>query len=195
MITAVILAAGTSSRLGRPKQLLQFGDRTVIEHIVDRVLSTSAERVIVVLGHAAEEIGKTLGDRAVETVINPDYRTGQASSLTAGIRAAGDSEAIVVLLGDQPGISSIAVENVIAEWRKSGKPIVMSRYGSNRSHPILFDRSVYLELLEIRGDQGARDVIRRDPTRVTTADSGSPDLPPDIDTESAYLSLLATWEK
>jgi molybdenum cofactor cytidylyltransferase len=196
MIAAVILAAGTSSRLGRPKQLLPLGDRTVIEHVVDHTLAPSVDRVIVVLGHEAVAVRNVLEGREVEIVFNGSYLEGQSTSLLAGIRELGeDVEAVIVVLGDQPGVSPDAIDRVIALWRKTGKPIVTPMYGSTRSHPILFARSVFPELLAITGDKGARDVIRLDPSRVEVVDIGQPDVPADIDTEDAYRDLLATWNK
>jgi molybdenum cofactor cytidylyltransferase len=193
MITAIVLAAGTSSRLGRPKQLLQLGNRTVVEHVVDRVSASPVDRVVVVLGHAAEEIRRVLAGRDVETVVNESYREGQGTSLVTGVRAAIDSDAIVIVLVDQPTVTTAAIDRVIGAWRDSGAPIVMATYGVHHSHPVLFDKRVFTELLELTGDEGARSVIRRYGDQVREADSGEPDLPPDIDTEDAYREMATRW--
>jgi molybdenum cofactor cytidylyltransferase len=193
MITAIVLAAGTSSRMGRPKQLLQLGNRTVIEHVVDRVSASMVDRVVVVLGHAADEIRNVLADRDVEIVDNESYREGQGTSLVAGVRAASGSDAIVMVLADQPTITTAAIDRVIGTWRNSGAPIAMATYGSRRSHPVIFDRRIFPDLLEINGDEGARSVIRRYADQVREVDSGEPDLPPDIDTEDAYQAMVSRW--
>jgi molybdenum cofactor cytidylyltransferase len=190
MIMAIVLAAGTSSRLGRPKQL---GNQTVIEHVIDRVLASSADRVLVVLGYAADEIHEVLANRDVEIVVNESFRDGQGTSLVAGVRATIDSDAIVVVLGDQPSITTGAIDRVIGAWRESGAPIAMATYGPHRSHPVIFDKRVFPELVELTGDQGARSVILRYSDRVREVDSGESDLPPDIDTEEAYRDVVRRW--
>jgi molybdenum cofactor cytidylyltransferase len=230
MIAAIVLAAGSSTRLGRPKQLLPLGDRAVIEHVVDRVLAANIDRVVVVVGHAADAISAVLGDRPVEIVFNPEYRAGQSSSLRVGLElvssfghhvsdleilrqaqddmgsqgdmgaqvemdgAAEDAEAVIILLGDQPGIATESVDRLVERWNRDRPPIVMTSYGGKRSHPVLFARDLFPELLAIEGDRGARDVIHRHRDRVVEIDSGEPDLPADIDTEEAYRAMLATWK-
>ena len=196
MIAAVILAAGTSSRLGRPKQLLQLGDRTVIEHVVDRTLSSSVDRVVVVLGHEADAIRKVLENRDVDVVFNESYLDGQSTSLNSGVRHAiglGDCEAIVMVLVDQPSSTTAVIDRVITAWRNSTSPIAIALYGNHRSHPAIFDRDVFPELLEVTGDQGARGVLRKYGDQVLEVDSGLIDLPPDIDTEEAYRDMVTKW--
>jgi molybdenum cofactor cytidylyltransferase len=195
VIAAVVLAAGTSSRLGRPKQLLTLGDKTVIEHVVDRVAASSVDQVMVVLGHAADEIRAVLTGRDVRYVINASYRDGQGTSLVAGIREAEEAgaDAVVMVLGDQPTIRPVTIDALIARHRESAASIVMATYGGQRSHPVFFDRSLFPELLRVEGDQGARGVIRRHRDDVGEVDSGEPDLPNDIDTEAAYQEMVSRW--
>jgi molybdenum cofactor cytidylyltransferase len=193
MIAVVILAAGTSSRLGRAKQLLQLGDRTVIEHVVDRALASDADRVIVVVGHEAAKLTAALSSRDVAIVENADYAQGQSTSLRAGIRAAADADAAVLLLGDQPGIATADIDGVIAAWRERGSPIVQTRYGKTRSHPTLFASSFFPDLLTITGDEGARSLVRTHIDALGTFESALPDPPLDIDTEEAWNTLRSGW--
>lgn len=201
MIVAVILAAGTSSRLGRPKQLLQLGEQTVIEHVVDRVLVSSVDHVLVVLGHGADAIEAVLQGRDIAIVRNPEYRDGQGTSLVAGIKAAQDlfdvspdqRNAVVMMLVDQPSTRSTVIDRVISVWSESDAPIALARYGTHRSHPVIFDERVLPELLEVTGDEGARSILRRYGDKVVEVDSGEADLPPDIDTEEAYRHMVQNW--
>jgi len=197
MIAGIVLAAGSSTRLGRAKQLLPLGDRTVIEHVVDRMLASPLDRVMVVTGHQAADIAGVLRTRDLEIVVNPDYRQGQSTSLNIAIRRLlGDPqcEAAVVVLGDQPGIALADIASVVETWKASRPLIVMTQYGETRSHPVLFSREVFPELLDIEGDRGARDVIRRHRDEVVTASSVLDDSPADIDTEDAYESLRKSWK-
>lgn len=201
MIVAVILAAGTSSRLGRPKQLLQLGNQTVIEHVVDRVMASCVDRTVVVVGHAEDEIRRVLTSRDVDIVVNPLFREGQSTSLLAGVAHAKQlfasdpigPNAIVMMLVDQPSTQTFVINRVVAEWQRARPPVALAMYGTHRSHPVVFDERVLPELLEVTGDEGARQVLRRYGELVVEIDSGETNLPPDIDTEEAYRLMVRQW--
>lgn len=192
-VAGIILAAGLSTRLGRPKQLLPLGDRTLIWQTAERALAAKLDEVSVVIGNEADAMRAALAGLPVRIVENAAYISGQASSLSAGIAALDDEiAAAVMLLGDQPELDPVAIDAVVTRWRATDAPVVLTAYHDRQSHPILLARELFPELLEIEGDQGARDVIRRYQDRIATAPFDA-DAPADIDTEEAYQDLLARW--
>jgi molybdenum cofactor cytidylyltransferase len=196
-IAGIVLAAGASTRLGRPKQLLDLAGKPVIAHVVERALAAGLDEVIVVTGGAGEAVAAALADAPVRIVANPAFRDGQSTSLIAGLRLLPDAiDAVVVLLGDQPGVDPADIGSVVARRREPPfPPIVMTAYGSQRSHPVLFGREVFPELLAITGDQGGRDVIRAHAAEVAAIPSVLAEPPLDLDTEDAYKALLARWPR
>lgn len=193
-VAGVVLAAGMSRRMGRPKQLLDLHGKPVVSHVVERALASGLDSVLVVLGHEAERVRDALTLYAVETVTNPAFADGQSTSLVAGVRAVPpETDAIVVLLGDQPGIEPDVIDQAIAARREQSASIVMAAYGEQRSHPVLFGRERFSELMELQGDAGGRDIIRRHQADVHLVASGLPAPPVDVDTETAYIALLRSW--
>ena len=194
MIVGIVLAAGRSSRLGRPKQLLPVLGEPLIRHTLRRVLASSLDQVILVVGHEAEEVCDTVSDLRVTCVFNPDAAAGQSTSVRAGVNALSPAvEAAVFILGDQPGIDPAVIDVVIAAWRTSGAPVAAPRYEDRMGNPVLFDRRVFPELAALEGDTGARPVVR------AYHDSGDLHVvpvaghaPPDVDTEADYAALIAT---
>ena len=123
MIAGIVLAAGRSSRLGRPKQLLPVHGEPLIRHTLRRVLASSLDQVILVVGHEADEVRDAVADLPVECVVNPDAAAGQSTSVRAGLAALSpEVEAAVFILGDQPGIDPTVIDALIAAWRTSGVP-------------------------------------------------------------------------
>jgi molybdenum cofactor cytidylyltransferase len=194
-VTGIVLAAGTSSRLGRPKQLLDLAGRPVLQHVVETLHSARVDEIVVVLGHRAEEIATAmpLSDR-VRLATNPDFASGQSTSLRAGLLAAGDrSQAAVILLGDQPGMRAEAVTAVIEAWGSGRGPAVQATYRGVPGHPVLFDRSVWADLEGAEGDEGARGLLASHPQwRALVEVGGSPPL--DIDNEEDYARVRAEFE-
>jgi molybdenum cofactor cytidylyltransferase len=190
VISGVILAAGTSSRMGRPKQLLKLGDRTVLQHVVDAAATAGLDETVIVLGRAAEEVAASLEVPArFTTVVNLDYASGQSSSLRTGLRALdSDSVAAVVLLGDQPGIQPEAIRSVVEEHRQTGARVVQASYRGRPGHPVLLDRRVWPEAGALGGDVGARDLLAAHPEWVLRA-AVKGEAPPDLDTWEDYLRL------
>ena len=191
-VAGVILAAGTSSRLGRPKQLLDFGGEPLVRRVARIALATNLDSVTIVLGAAARDIEPLLGDLSVVIVTNPDFARGQASSMQAGIRAVpADTDAILFLLGDQPTIEIATVNSVIDEFGHSGAAIVQAQYAGDVSgHPVLFSESLVPELMSIDGDEGGRGIIRRHHKAVRHVNFDQAP-PPDIDTEEDYQHVLS----
>lgn len=195
-IAGIVLAAGMSRRLGRPKQLLDLNGKPLVMHVLERAMASQLDRVLVVTGHERERIASALEPVNVDLVFNPGFADGQSTSLIAGLRAlAAETDAVVVLLGDQPLVSTLAISGLVERRRQYGDSIVMTGYGEIRSHPVLFGREVFGELLAINGDQGAREVIRRHSGEVVVIDSGEDAPPGDVDTEEAYARLLEEWAR
>jgi molybdenum cofactor cytidylyltransferase len=199
-LSAIILAAGRSSRLGRPKQLLDLGGQPVIAHVVDRALASDLDEVILVLGHEAAAIQSALGARLsrLRVVYNPDYAAGQSTSLRAGLIAiAPPSAGALVLLGDQPEVGRDVIAALAGAFRATDPTpsLVLPTYGPDDvvGNPVVLGRALFPDVLAVTGDQGARDVVRahrREAVVVPFPDR----LPPrDLDTEIDYVALLADW--
>lgn len=195
MISGIVLAAGTSSRMGRPKQLLALGDTTLLRHVVGTALGSALDEVVVVLGHASEEIAATLpSDPRLRIVRNPRFDEGQSTSLRAGLLAMGDAtEAAVVLLGDQPGVTASAISAVIGEYQRTGASIVQASYDGRPGHPTLLAAQLWPEASSITGDEGARGVIDAHPADRTLVEIGG-DPPHDVDTEADYRRVRLAFE-
>jgi molybdenum cofactor cytidylyltransferase len=187
LISGIILAAGTSSRLGRPKQLLPLAGKPLLQHAVDAAHQAGLDEVVVVLGHEAGEVAATLSlPEGARTVFNPNYVEGQSSSLRAGLQAVStEARGAVVLLGDQPGITPEAIRAVVRSFEEAGGPVVQAAYGGRPGHPVLFDRRIWPEVETVEGDVGARDILSGHPEWVTTVDVGG-EPPSDIDTWGDY---------
>jgi 4-nitrophenyl phosphatase len=159
-VAAIILAAGESHRFGQPKQLLPVGDKTMIQHVVDITLDSPIEQVIVVLGCRAMEIRASLAGRPVQVVVNEKWRSGLSSSVQAGLSAVKpEMGAALFLLADQPGITTEVIAKLVERYRETCAPIVVPTHQGRRGNPVLFGRSLFRELMEVRGDQGGRQLI------------------------------------
>lgn len=190
MISGIVLAAGESTRLGRPKQLLDLDGKPLLQHVVDAVGAVGLDEVVIVLGHEAESVRAALAlGPAARTVVNPLYRSGQASSLVAGLDAVDPrAEAAVIVLGDQPRMSAEIVRRVVAEWRRSDAPVVRSFYGGVPGHPVVVGRAQWPVLRAARGDAGARAVLEAASVPVNELDLGEEPLD-DVDTWEQYERL------
>jgi molybdenum cofactor cytidylyltransferase len=191
-IAGIILAAGSASRMGRPKQLLDWGGRPLVRAVAEHALAARLDRVLVVVGAASDAVATTLADLPVELIENPAYAEGQSTSLRAGIAAlTPDVGAALVLLGDQPFVSPAIITRIVEDWRASGAVIVAPVYRGQRGNPVLFAQRVFDELLAIEGDRGARAILAADPARVrmVTFDDDRPLA--DIDTPDDYQRLVS----
>jgi len=160
MINAVVLAAGASERMGKPKPLLKFRDRTFLEQIIAVLKLSDADRITVVLGAKAETIKKSVDLSGTDVVINKHYQKGQLSSLAVAIEnAPPQTDAILVCLVDMPFITAEVVNKIIAKFRQTNAAIIVPVFDKNRGHPTLFARSVFSELLSAPPDQSARYVL------------------------------------
>jgi molybdenum cofactor cytidylyltransferase len=150
--------------------------------------------VVIVLGHRSDDVARAIRTSiGTRTVANPDYLRGQATSLRAGLEAMSeDSEAAVLILGDQPAVDAPKVRAIVASYTQSEVPVVQATYGGMPGHPVLFDRSIWADLMAIDGDRGARDVLRQHPEWIRTVELGG-EVPADLDTWEDYERLKELW--
>lgn len=182
-IEGILLAAGESRRMGFPKPLLRIGDTTFIAHTAATMLA-AVDRLIIVTGAHRERVQRAVPcGPGVVTVHNPDWVRGQLSSIKAGLAAVtADSDAVIVHLADHPMVKVETVRGVVKEYARTLKPVVIARHGGRRGHPVLFDRSLFGELIAAPEDQGARVVVNADPARVAYLDVDDPGVVLDLDT-------------
>ncbi|HEX2665370.1 MAG TPA: nucleotidyltransferase family protein [Candidatus Acidoferrum sp.] len=160
MLAAVILSGGASSRMGSPKALLPYQGRPFLEHLLKITIHPEIGARRVVLGADAESIAKAIPLKANEMIINSQWEKGQLSSIQAAVRKLpAGTEGMLLLLIDHPLISSLLVGELIAQFHKSKKPIVLPVYEGRRGHPVIFSASLYPELLRAPAETGARAVV------------------------------------
>ena len=161
-IAGVVLAAGTSARMGRNKLLLRLGGESVVRRAVRRALEAGLEPLLVVLGHDAEAVLAELAGLAVRPVPNPDYALGKSASVRAGIRAVPpEARAAVVMLADMPLVSAGMIVELADRYRRGSAPLVVSRYGDVLAPPMLYDRALFGELAAMAGDGCGKEVVKR----------------------------------
>ena len=192
MVSAILLAAGQSKRMGEPKQLMPFGQSTILEQATDNLLNSAVDEVIVVLGYRAEEMKKTIAAKPVKIVINPNYQQGMSTSITAGLNLIdSQAQAVMLALGDQPSVNSQIINRLIEEFYHHDKGIVLPTYHGKRGHPTIFAIKYKPELLKLTGDVGAREIIKDHPQDILEVVADSESVISDIDTKSDYQSQLS----
>lgn len=180
-VSAILLAAGESKRMGKPKLLLPLGDGTVLGNTVDNLLSSSVDEVIVVLGANARETKRVIAGKAVKIIINPDYRQGMSTSLISGLRQVShQAQRILVALSDQPLIDSKTYNKLIQKSLDSDSGIVVPTHKSRRGNPIIFNIRYKEELLQLKDDVGGRELLSRHPDDI---------LEVAVDCEGIYINL------
>jgi molybdenum cofactor cytidylyltransferase len=190
-VAAIVLAAGESSRMGRPKPLLPLGGETFLTHLLGQIEASRATTTTVVLGHRPEVVIEALPQIAPIAVVNPRYSLGQLSSLHVGLDAVGNVDAVLMFLADHPFISTAVIDTLIATYESSQAPIVVPTYDGRRGHPTLFARSVLSELRAAPLDQGARVVVRAHAGELVEVPTGDPGVIADVDTPEQYAEWLA----
>lgn len=192
MISAIILAAGTSSRMGKPKLLLPFKGRSIIRVVAENVLASLVDEVLVVTGCYSNEVTGAIKDLPVRIVNNPDYKKGQGTSLATGARwLSPETEAFLVFMGDQPLISPAIINSLINEFRKNKRPALRPVYNGQPGHPVIFDCSLISQVKLLQGDEGARKVLgnlRKDQVEFSVP---YPEVVFDVDTPEAYKKLTS----
>ena len=161
-VAGILLAAGTSSRMGRNKMLFELNGESVLRGAARRALAAGLSPLLVVLGHEAEKSRAELDDLPCQIVINPNYEQGINSSLKAGISAVpAGTQAAVVMLADMPFVTPEMIAGLIDRYRKSEAPLVISDYEGVNAPPMLYDKSLFDELLAMTGEGCGRQVVRR----------------------------------
>jgi molybdenum cofactor cytidylyltransferase len=189
VIAGVVLAAGLSLRMGRPKLLLDWGGRPVIRRAVEQVKAGGVDEVVVVLGREGQAIREALAGLPVRFVENLDPEAGQASSIVCGVSALGSGvQAALIALGDQPALPPDVIPRLLQTFREAGKAIVAPLYRGVQGNPVLFAAAVFPELRALTGDRGARSVVEKDPPRVALVPFDLP-MPADLDTLEEYERL------
>ncbi len=158
-IAGVILAAGEGRRFGGQKLLEPLGDRPLVQHAVDAANASSLDPIVLVVGADADEVLARVNVGRARAVRNPDYATGQASSLQAGLGEIGEADAAVVLLGDMPGVTPALLDALVARQRASGSAAVVSVWRGRRMPPTFLHGDLWPAVRALRGDVGARDVL------------------------------------
>ncbi len=190
MIAVLVLAAGGSSRMGGPKQLLELDGKTMLRRAVETAVASQAAPVVVVLGCQADRMERELDDLDARAVVNPDWKTGMASSLRAGLAAVPDeAEGVLITLCDQPLITAEQLRHLITLF--AGKALAASCYAGALGVPAVLARTLFPELLSLTGDVGARRVIQAHADKAAVMDlpEGAIDLDTPIDLNSFSANL------
>ena len=195
----IILAAGMSTRLGRLKQLLEIGDSKILSMVIDAAVKSDLDRVVLVLGYCADEIRNSIGDKLLNsrimTAVNQRYQEGMSTSLQCGLIEIRDEfPSIMVLMGDQPLLGHDTINFMLRTFRTSGKDICIPVYRGKRGLPACFTKRFYDDILAVKGDIGAREVIRNNPEDVLAVEIEDPGIFMDID-EKADLDRLELFVK
>ncbi len=194
-IAAVVLAAGESSRMnGRVKQLLPWGEETLLRHAVEQTLEAGFSHVFVVLGYRADLISPTINDLPVDVIVNDRWSEGVASSVRAAVEALpGSIKAAIFVPSDQPGITAELLRRMADAYVNTGRHVIYATSGGMRGQPVLFGRSLFPELLGVQGDVGGRAVLRQHPDEAMAVEAENELAGVDIDTWQDYVRLLREY--
>ncbi len=189
-LTGLVLAAGSSRRLGQPKQLLPLRGTTLLGWTLAQAEASPAlDEVLVILGHASDAILGSVTLGRARPVLNAEFGEGCAASYRAGLAAADPrAEGVVILLGDQPGVDTEAIGRVAGSWQAERCSIVVASYQGALGHPLLFDRELFSVLGGLRGDKAAWKLVDQHSDWVRAVEIGRP-LPKDIDTWTDYAAF------
>ncbi len=191
MIWAVILAAGESKRMGEAKLLLPFGEKTIIETVLDNVIQSKVEKILVVLGSAREKIEQKIKNYSLKIAFTPNFRSGMLSSVHAGFQVLPDNaQAALVVLGDQPSISTSVINELIDTYKRTRKGIVLPVYKSERGHPVLIDMKYRSEVENLSPDIGLRGTVYNHPEDILEVDVETSSIFQDIDYMEDYKKEL-----
>ena len=193
-MVGIVLGAGASKRLGRPKQTLPFGDTTLLGHVLRDVESSTLERVVLVVGGAAGEALSALTPRRAEVARNDAYGSGCASSLLAGLDSAGDVDSVMLLLGDMPGVEPSLIDEVASAWSERRPWAAVTDYRGELGHPFVFSAAAFDDLRALHGDKAVWKLIERHPERVERI-AVERELPRDVDTWEDYEAALSALRR
>lgn len=188
----VVLAAGASTRLGRPKQLLQYKDKTLLQHSVEAAISTGIANVLVVTGCYADLISEQINNMLVDITVNEKWRDGMASSIVCGLNFLLPKyplvDGVIFMMSDQPFVSAALLNTLLITQQQTGKAMAASSYNNTLGVPALFHKNVFPQLLRLSGDAGARKILQQHSSEVATVSFALGNI--DIDTPDDYEKLL-----
>lgn len=189
-ISIIILAAGASARMnGRIKQLLPWRGKTLLEHAIALAQQSRADETLVVLGAHAETLRPCVDKTGARSIVNADWASGQASSIRAGVNAlAPDIDAAIFVNADQPFLTAAVIDALIARYRATRAPIIASMFAGRRGNPVLFARAHFDALKNLRGEQGGRALLAKNPVVAVEFDDAQLGL--DIDTWDEYQRAI-----
>ena len=190
----IILAAGESARFGRPKQLLQLKNRCLVEWVLDAALASELSKIVLVLGYAHQKIQKALGKKIrhakLQIVINPHYHKGQSHSLQVGMSSVINVfPAVMFLLADQPLVDAATINCLLNKFWSADKDICVPTFRGKRGNPSIFSQKFYKHIMKIKGDIGARQIIKTHPERVLEIEIRDPLLFSDVDTPEDFEKI------
>ncbi|MCG8566233.1 MAG: nucleotidyltransferase family protein [Desulfobacterales bacterium] len=189
-ITGIILGAGMSTRMGQTKQLLSWGKTTLLGQVVENAKATCLAHIILVLGHRARDIGDRLDLTGIQVVMNPHFKTGQASSLKAGLAAApSHTQAALFLLGDQPLVGPTILDQIIRAWVQTRAGIQIPYHRGSPGNPVVIHKKLFNELSGLRGDAGARALFPAHGHQIKKLELPHREITWDVDTWEAYQRL------
>jgi len=195
----IILAGGASVRFGRPKQLAGLKDKPLLEWVIDACLNSRLDRIVLVLGQNAQGIIQILAEKVksprIRTVINRQHHAGMSGSLRRGLLEASAFPSAMFLLGDQPLIDSKLIDSLLDHFWKSEKKICAPVFQGKRGNPVIFDNIFYNDLLALKGDIGARNILHANPDQVLAVEVDDPLYFFDIDTENDLKDLNSRLAK
>ncbi len=187
-----MLAAGASTRLGKPKQLLQFQGKSLLRHTVEEAINANPVEVIVILGQNAELIASEVDSEKAHIIENKNWKEGMSSAIRLGLYTLlamqPSVETAILMVCDQPFISNAVLNELMTTYQQSKKPIIVCNYGDAIGPPALFHRSLFNELMQLKGDMGARSIIRQHKDEM--ANIQFPKGSVDIDKQEDYEKLL-----
>jgi molybdenum cofactor cytidylyltransferase len=192
-VTGLVLAAGGSSRLGRPKQLLPYGEATLLDHVLGTARSCDFDQLLCVLGGGASKVRAGVDFTGVEVVENEAFGSGCSSSIAAALgRVDGRADVLVLMLGDQPAVSAASVAQLLAG--RGGAPLAVCAYHDGRGHPLGFARRRFGELAQLHGDKAVWKLLDRHRDQVVDVPVDGP-IPRDVDTWEDYEALRGEWTR
>ena len=188
-VTGLVLAAGASKRLGTPKQLLPYNGRTLLDHVLDTARAAPFDQRLCVIGGSADEVRERVDLTGIETVENQQFGDGCSSSIAAALdRVDREAEVIVLLLGDQPGVTADAVRALLSG--RGDAPLAACAYEDGRGHPLAFARSTFADLAALHGDKGVWKLLHHRASEVVDVPVRGR-IPRDVNTSEDYRAALA----
>ena len=195
-MSAIVLAAGASTRMGRAKALVPLAGRPLLAHVLSSVRRSRAQDIVVVLGHDAERIRREVPLDGARAVMNPRYAEGMSTSIRAGVQAATPgSRAFLVVLGDQPLVAPDTFDALIDRWSATGAKILIPTFRGARGNPVLLDRSLSAEIDGITGDQGCRAIFPGHSKDISEVEVDDPGVLIDVDTEEQVGRVQAALDR